>query len=317
MVNGLISVIVPVYNVEKYLHKCIESIIRQTYTNLEILLIDDGSTDSSGIICDCYAEKDMRIKVFHKENGGQASARNFALEIAKGEFIGFVDSDDWIEPEMYQRLYEAIVANNVDISMCGRANISETGKVLNNVFTFKDGFSMSSSEAIKRFLLLDGIDSASWDKLFKREIAVKHRYPLGLICEDIPYVYNCIKSAKRIYHVGESFYNYLQRNNSTSRSRFLSRSKGLFVYPKEICEDISNNFPNLKLEADYYMFYEHCAYYRLLYKSNKSIKENSAPISLLYLKRVLFNPYLDKHSKIAFVLFKFRVYRILQKIRRS
>ena len=118
-----ISVIVPVYNVEKYLRKCIESILNQTFREFELILVDDGSTDSSGKICDEYALKDSRIKVIHKENGGASSARNAGLDVAKGEYIGFVDSDDWIEMDMYGELYRLIKENNTDISVCGINNI--------------------------------------------------------------------------------------------------------------------------------------------------------------------------------------------------
>ena len=120
-----ISVIVPVYNVEKYLRKCIESILNQTFREFELILVDDGSTDSSGKICDEYALKDSRIKVIHKENGGASSARNAGLDVAKGEYIGFVDSDDWIEMDMYGELYRLIKENNTDISVCGINNIKD------------------------------------------------------------------------------------------------------------------------------------------------------------------------------------------------
>ncbi len=116
----MISVFVPVYRVENYLEKCLDSITGQTYTDLEILLIDDGSPDRCGEICDRYADVDHRIQVFHTENHGLSSARNLGLEHAKGEYIGFVDSDDWIEPDMFARLLAAIEDNNADIAVCGR-----------------------------------------------------------------------------------------------------------------------------------------------------------------------------------------------------
>lgn len=114
----MISVIVPVYNTEKYLDRCIQSILAQTYTDLELLLIDDGSTDSSGAICDKYAEQDSRVRVFHKANGGVSSARNIGLDNAKGEWIGWVDSDDYIDEDMYEQLYNAAMSKNVDIAYC-------------------------------------------------------------------------------------------------------------------------------------------------------------------------------------------------------
>lgn len=117
--NDLISIIVPVYNVEKYLNKCIDSIINQTYKNIEIILVDDGSTDNSGKICDEYLLRDSRIKVIHKNNGGLSSARNEGINISSGEYIGFVDSDDWVEPNMYEEMYKKILYSNADIVDCG------------------------------------------------------------------------------------------------------------------------------------------------------------------------------------------------------
>ena len=116
--GSLISVIIPVYKVERYLPRCIDSILSQTYKNIELLLIDDGSPDSSGDICDEYAEKDPRVRMFHKENGGVSSARNLGLDEAKGDYIGFVDSDDYIAPGMYEKLVELIEDNNADIAVC-------------------------------------------------------------------------------------------------------------------------------------------------------------------------------------------------------
>ena len=123
--NPQISVIVPIYNVEKYLAKCIDSIINQTLTNIEIILVNDGSTDNSRKIIDKYDKKDSRIKVIHKKNGGQGSARNAGLDIAKGEYIGFVDSDDWIDSNMYENLYNAAISNNADIVVCNRKVFDE------------------------------------------------------------------------------------------------------------------------------------------------------------------------------------------------
>ena len=122
-----ISVIVPIYNVEQYLYQCIDSIIAQTYTNLEIILVDDGSTDSSGEICDKYASVDCRIVVIHKKNGGLSEARNAGINVATGDYIGFVDSDDYIFPDTYRGMIEACENNNCEIAVCARDNFNENG----------------------------------------------------------------------------------------------------------------------------------------------------------------------------------------------
>lgn len=121
--NELISIIIPVYNVEKYIGKCIDSLIKQKYDNLEIILIDDGSSDNSGEICDKYAKKDKRIKVIHKKNSGQADSRNIGISKASGKYIGFVDSDDYIDKDYYNRLYKTLVKNNADVVTCKYQNV--------------------------------------------------------------------------------------------------------------------------------------------------------------------------------------------------
>ena len=129
MKDELITVIVPVYKVEKYLDRCVQSIVDQTYTNLEIILVDDGSPDNCPKMCDEWAKKDKRIKVIHKQNGGLSDARNAGLEKAKGKYVGFVDSDDYISPIMYEKLYKCIIDNQADMAMCGFSTVDEKGKV--------------------------------------------------------------------------------------------------------------------------------------------------------------------------------------------
>lgn len=129
MSNPLISVIVPVYKAEPYLQRCVDSIRNQTYSNLEIILVDDGSPDRCGEMCDAFAKEDKRIRVFHKENGGQSSARNLGLNNMTGTYVGFVDSDDWIEPDMYEHLHDILVTHNAQISCCGTQIIHRNGHI--------------------------------------------------------------------------------------------------------------------------------------------------------------------------------------------
>ena len=204
----LISVIVPVYNTEKYLHRCVDSIINQTYQNLEIILVDDGSTDSSGCICDEYAKKDERIKVIHKENAGQGVARNIALEYASGEYVGFVDSDDWIDPRMYQTLYTYAVKDQSDIVVCGRY-LYWDDREKQPMFHLANPVVYSGREALVRLLIYDGIDSALCDKLCKKSLFKNICFPLErYICEDVDVVYKLLERAKQITHCGEGLYYY-------------------------------------------------------------------------------------------------------------
>lgn len=195
-----ITVIVPVYNTAKFLDKCIGSVTRQTYQNLEIILIDDGSTDESYRICQNWAKTDDRITLIHKENGGQSSARNMALDIATGDYIAFVDSDDWIEPDMYEVMLQALLDTGKDVAMC---NVSRD--------TFDD-------ETIYLEILRDHVGSQLWRFLFSAHLWDNIRMPLGRYAEDMAVLHEILyqKSIALIYH---DYYSYYSENpNNTSNA---------------------------------------------------------------------------------------------------
>ena len=177
---ALISVIIPVYKVEEYLENCIQSVIKQTVSDLEIILVDDGSPDQCPEICDLWADKDSRIKVIHKENGGLSDARNAGLDIAQGEYLSFVDSDDWIAPDMYEIMLEALKREQADICACGIMGCYPSRNVPMPVCPAagdsKRFFSMLYSDAL--------YPVAACNKLYKRECWSKLRFPKGRICED-------------------------------------------------------------------------------------------------------------------------------------
>ena len=230
--SKLISVIVPVYKVEPLLAKCIDSICAQTYQNLEIILVDDGSPDNCGAICDEYAEKDNRIRVIHQQNAGLAGARNSGLEIANGDYIGYVDSDDHIAPDMYEILLKNIEETGADIAICGRYMEFESGKLV-RMFHYPDRQVMDSHEAVKRFLLSDGFDAAAWDKLYRKEIWEDMRYPLHYVSEDVPVTSRLLAKAKKVVHCGSPLYYYFQRAGSLSHAAFNEKSAGLYYFFKE------------------------------------------------------------------------------------
>jgi len=223
MNQELITVIVPIYNVEKYLSKCIDSILNQTYTNLEIILVDDGSQDNCGKICDEYAKKDNRIKVIHKENGGVSQARNVGLDNANGEFIAFIDSDDYIEKEMLYILKNNI--KNVDLSVCGSQkvidnNIIEQFKIEKDVTTHKNKFMQSMFYGKKHKYKYQGL---LVDKLYKNEIIknynlrfdeeIKYNEDRLFVFE---YTNNCDNGVCISNYMG---YNYFQRENSAMHQK--------------------------------------------------------------------------------------------------
>ena len=209
----LISVIVPVYNVQKYVRKSVESILQQTYKNLEIILVDDGSTDESGKICDMLARSDNRVTVIHKKNGGLSDARNAGLDRATGELIGFVDSDDYIEKNMYEVLEERMRINEADISCCGRYVVQESDGTKTPYFILDREQILSPCQAIGKLLVWDSCDSAAWDKLYKVKLFKGRRYPFGVLHEDLNFTSKLFSESDKIVLTGMPLYNYLIREN--------------------------------------------------------------------------------------------------------
>ena len=205
-----ISIIVPVYKSEQYLPKCIDSILVQSYLNWELLLIDDGSPDNSGKICDEYMQKDARIRVFHKGNGGVSSARNFGLEKAKGDYIMFVDSDDWIDNNCLKVCIEEVVRNNLDAVQFGYISVFPTKEML-NVKT------VTPSLNGEKFIKSTSLNVSVWGGLYKHSLIEENklRFPLALnLAEDQIFILTFLKYAKRIKYIDEALYYYLQRDNS-------------------------------------------------------------------------------------------------------
>ena len=222
--NSKISVIVPIYNVEKYLSKCIDSIINQTYTNLEIILVDDGSPDNCGIMCDDYSLKDNRIKVIHKKNGGLSHARNIGLEIATGDYISFIDSDDYIHKEFYEILISLIVKYNADIAQCEFLKVYEEG--INNSNNYKSYIDekiimLSNNEALNNLYNKNCVNTVVvWNKLYKKQLFKNIRYPKGKIHEDEYTTYKVLFNASKVVLTSRQMYYYLQRSSSIMGEEF-------------------------------------------------------------------------------------------------
>ena len=210
--KALISIIIPVYKVEKYLEKCIQSVINQTYENLQIILVDDGSPDNCGKICDEYAKKDHRIEVIHKSNGGLSDARNKGLEIAKGEYIGFVDSDDYIEADMYEVLYNLLKQYNADVSICNFYTVSQGKIAIKNA---ENGIKeYNRIEILKEVLLDNNIQSYAWNKLYKKELFDEIKYPVGKKYEDIGTTFYLLEKCNKVVVTGKPEYYYINRQDS-------------------------------------------------------------------------------------------------------
>lgn len=249
--NERISVIVPIYKVEKYLRKCVDSIIGQTHKNLEIILVDDGSPDNCGAICDAYAAKDSRIKVIHKQNGGLSDARNAGLDIMTGAYVGFVDSDDWIEPEMYEKLLKNMKYFQADISFGGVSDDLEKDGVVTTVKVSDYGsepFSESSTDAMKRYFLGSW---AAWDKLYKASLFDNIRYPKGEINEDEAIVLHLLDQCRKVCYTNVVLYHYMKRENSGSIT-MASFSVADLAWKKHCANNlyfVRNKYPELECYA--------------------------------------------------------------------
>lgn len=219
MKEKLISIIVPIYNTEKYLKKCLDSIINQTYQNLEIILINDGSTDKSYDICKEYKDKDNRIVLINKKNNtGQADARNRGLKIAKGDYIGFVDSDDYIESNMFEKLMNAMYKYKAEISMCNMY-VVEKGEIVDTNTIPKTIYGKLDYKSALIELMKDrNVGNYMWIKLFDKKLFEGIRFPKGKIFEDIDVVYKLFEKANNIAYIEDCMYYYVQREGSTLNS---------------------------------------------------------------------------------------------------
>jgi len=255
--TGLISVIVPVYKVEAYLDKCIKSIIDQTYQSLEIILVDDGSPDRSGEICDSWAEIDCRIKVIHKKNGGGGEARNIALDIAEGDFISLIDSDDYIAPNMYEHLM-GLMGEDVDIVECdlieteGDNALLEDGKGCDSeLYTVQEAMSLHINDTLFR--------QTPPNKLYRRNVIGDIRFPVGKRIDDEFWTYRVIANARKLVHTFCSMYAYRQHPSSVMHLSFsMARLQAIDAKCQRI-EFLYKKFPELTSQARINLWYT-CLY---------------------------------------------------------
>lgn len=220
MKNELISIIVPIYNVEKYLKQCINSIINQTYKNIEIILVDDGSPDKCGEICDEYSKKDDRIIVIHKKNGGLSDARNKGIDIANGEYLTFVDSDDFVENNYIEKLYNSIKLNNAKIAQCGISKVNESSEIIEKL-CYEESFVKTSYEILNNWYGKHLIENVVvWNKMYAKELFKDIRFPVGKIHEDEFTTYKLIYFSKKVTIICNPLYNYRQNNDSIMGKKF-------------------------------------------------------------------------------------------------
>lgn len=246
----MISVIIPVYNVSKYLSRCINSVRTQAHVK-EILLIDDGSTDDSGILCDAYAAMEPLVKVLHKENGGLSSARNAGLDLAQGEYVAFVDSDDFLEPGAYEKLLSCAQRHEADLVCAGRSDL--IGGIGDKTLGLcpETEETVTGPEFVARMFTWQGVDSAAWDKLYKRSLFDGLRYPEGKICEDVPVTYRAALKANKVALLPEPVYVYYHRPGSITTAPVSQKSFHFAAHTQAICQDIKARCPEILPQARY------------------------------------------------------------------
>lgn len=234
----VISVIIPVYNCEKYIAECLDSVIQQTYTDIQIIAIDDGSTDKSGEILDRYAQKDARIQVLHSPNGGASAARNAGLAHAVGEFVTFVDSDDIIEPDMYQYMLAYFSEEDVDIVHCGYTKINRDG-TLKRVRGACEQYRFGSAEGMLHFIKGDLFTGALWNKIYRRKILDRISFDNNIkINEDVLFNFYAFREARRSVFLSKTFYHYYERENaSTQRTGSLKKASDCKAVAATIFEE--------------------------------------------------------------------------------
>lgn len=242
--NSLISIVVPIYNVEQYLQKCVDSLINQTYKNLEIILVDDGSPDNCPKICDEYAKQDSRIKVIHKENGGLSDARNSGMNIATGEYISFIDSDDWIKSEMIEDMYNRMIEDNSDLVSSGVLWVDEDGVEIRNA-TVSENCVLNTEQAMTELINDGKLKQHVWNKLYKADLIKNIPFDKGKYHEDVFWSYKVIGEAERISIEKNSYYFYVQRSESIMGEKYSAKRLDALDAMELRCEYMKERFPKL------------------------------------------------------------------------
>ena len=211
----LISVIVPVYNVEQYLERCLQSIVSQTYARLEIIVVDDGSTYGCPALCDQWSQRDSRISVIHKPNGGLSDTRNAAMDVMKGELVTMVDSDDWIKPEYVSTLLKLMLDTDADVAVGGWSEVDENGKIVGFVSNKeKKPIVYSRDQALHDIFYQKDLTHSAWGRLYRTELFDRLRYPVGMLYEDLAIAYTLYSRTSRVAQCFTPLYNYMQRSTS-------------------------------------------------------------------------------------------------------
>lgn len=305
-----ISVIVPVYNTKEYLKRCVLSICHQTYDNLEILLVDDGSTDGTGELCEALAACDKRIKVFHKKNGGASSARNLGLEKAAGEYIGFVDSDDYIDCDVYAQMIKLAQEKDYSIVQISRDERDEAGNRLEDVCIPPKQVRFCDTQTFLEELLLHQGDCSFCTKLIRRDLLEQHRFPEGELNEDFKLLIELLMETEGVAVLPMQGYHVVCRSNSTTRSRSEHSFSRVFMdivdNADEMQKLVDQSYPKLHVQAIRFNLFQRLDYLLHVPISQMNGHNDFYRSVIKYLRSHLTdtvkNPYLTKKNKIYLLL---------------
>lgn len=307
----LISIIVPVYNVREYLPRCVQSLQQQTYPNLEFLLVDDGSTDGTGALCDRLSKKDERIRVLHKKNGGSSSARNLGMENASGEYLGFVDSDDYVESDMYEKLYRAIEEFHVPVAQIGRDEIDPGGNRLPDICIPPDKAECIRAEDFLRELLMHRGDCSFCTKLIKRELMADRKFPEGSLNEDFHLLVQILEDMGSIVSLPGRGYHVFYRIGSNSRKADKESFSGVYSDNVDnadmVYELVKEQYPALLDIAFRFGIFQRLDYLLHIPISQMTGENRFYKNVVRYLRknwiRSMKNPYLTEKNKAYHTLF--------------
>lgn len=301
--SELVSVIVPVYNVESYLKECVDSLIHQTYKDIEILLIDDGSTDTSGMICDQYIEIDTRVQVKHKKNGGLSDARNAGIDMANGHYIMFVDSDDYVANNYVEIMLNTMISQQVDIVVCGYFLTDECGNVVSKECN-KIKNVISDKEALRLLLHDEIIRNYAWNKIYKKCYFDKERFPVGRLFEDIFTTYKIFMKCNTVALIPNELYYYRFRQGSIMQRIDMKREMDLARGQFERYQSLYDIYPELNVELTDSAVDAICSTYAVAvkYKAEADEKESREYMKVLEKKFNVFKSQLPIKRRLTFLI---------------
>ena len=296
----LISVVLPIYNIESYLDRCMEAVLNQTYSNLEILMVDDGSPDGCPQICDRYAEQDSRVRALHKENGGLSDARNYGIAHARGEYITCIDPDDYVDSDYVEYLYRLIDKYETKMSICQHVTEYDNGSVKDHGSSGDE--LMDIETCLRRMLYHDVIDTSAWAKLYHRSLFDTVSYPVGKIFEDIGTTYALMMQCDTGIAIGyESKYHYMYHMNSIVNSSFSPRKLDLLEMTDKMGHEVVSVYPSIKQAVLRRRVYARFSTLNQMLGTDDYEKEREQIIRFIlhHKKRILKDPRAPRRDKIA------------------